>query len=156
MVVSDHAPCPIEKKEEGADDIRHAWAGVDGIQIILRILLSEGINRGRLSYSRLLQVASANPARIFGLYPKKGVLRIGSDADFVLIDPHREETVTSEMMFSKCGWTLYEGMKMKGAPIMTFVRGVKVFEEDRTTIKPGHGRFQPMGQVNELRREKFD
>ncbi|MHA2380413.1 MAG: dihydroorotase, partial [Candidatus Thorarchaeota archaeon] len=67
MVASDHAPCPIEKKEAGAGDIREAWSGVDGTQMILRVLLSEGINRGRLSLSRLLRVGARNPARIFGL-----------------------------------------------------------------------------------------
>ncbi len=155
MLVSDHAPCPIEKKEAGLDDIREAWAGVDGIQMLLRVLLSEGINRGRISYARLLQIASSNPAKIFGLYPKKGALQIGSDADIVIVDPSLEETITTDMMFSKCGWTLYEGMKFIGAPIMTFVRGKKVFDRDRTTIRPGHGQFQPMGQVHEYRSEEI-
>ncbi len=148
MAVSDHAPCPIEKKEAGNGDIREAWAGADGIQMILRVLLSEGINKGRLSFSRLLDVTSRRPAKIFGLYPKKGILQIGSDADFVIVDITREERITSDMMFSKCGWTLYEGMEMKGVPTMTFVRGTRVFHEDRTTVKPGHGRFLAMGEGN--------
>jgi allantoinase len=148
ITVSDHAPCPIEKKEAGRDDIREAWSGVDGVQMILRVLLSEGINKGRLSYARLLRVASRNPARIFGLYPKKGTLRIGSDADFVVIDQRREEKITADMMFSKCGWSLYEGMTMKGAPVMTFVRGVQVFGEDKILAKPGLSKFQVMGSGN--------
>ncbi len=148
ITVSDHAPCPIEKKEAGRDDIREAWSGVDGVQMILRVLLSEGVNKGRLSYSRLLRVASRNPAKIFGLYPKKGTLRIGSDADFVIIDPNREEKITTEMMFSKCEWTLYEGMIMSGAPVMTFVRGVQVFDDGKILVKPGRSRFQVMGSGN--------
>jgi allantoinase len=145
MTVSDHAPCPIEKKEAGKEDIREAWSGVDGIQMILRVLLSEGINKGRLSYTKLLRAASRNPARIFGLYPKKGILRIGSDADFVIFDPNREEKITADMMFSKCEWTLYEGMTMRGAPVMTIVRGVQVFGEGRILTKPGKSEFQLMG-----------
>jgi dihydroorotase (multifunctional complex type) len=145
ITVSDHAPCPIEKKVVGKDDIREAWAGVDGTQMILRVLLSEGINKGRLSYTRLLRVAARNPARIFGLYPKKGTLRIGSDADFVVIDPDREEKMTAEMMFSKCEWTLYEGMTMKGCPEMTFVRGAQVFGDGKILVKPGRSEFQAMG-----------
>ncbi|MHA2020552.1 MAG: dihydroorotase [Candidatus Thorarchaeota archaeon] len=144
MTVSDHAPCPTDMKEAGKDDIREAWSGVDGIQMILRVLLSEGINKGRISFTRLLNVASLNPAKLFGLYPRKGVLAVGADADFVIIDPTREEKLTSEMMFSKCGWTLYENMMMKGAPIMTIVRGTPVYEEDRILVEPGHGRFQAM------------
>jgi allantoinase len=145
MVVSDHAPCPIEKKDSGSGDIREAWSGVDGTQMILRVLLSEGINKGRLSLPRLLRVGSRNPARIFGLYPKKGVLRIGSDADFVIVDQTREEKITADMMFSKCGWTLYDGIKMKGVPVMTFSRGLQVYKEGQITGKPGQGRFQAMG-----------
>ncbi len=148
ITVSDHAPCPIEKKDAGDQDIREAWSGVDGIQIILRVLLSEGINKGRLSFSRLLRIGSRNPARIFGLYPKKGVIQIGSDADFVLVNPTKEEKITADMMHSKCGWTLYEGMTMKGVPQMTFVRGVKVYEEGKILVKPGHGKFQVMGSGN--------
>ena len=144
-VVSDHAPCPIEEKEAGAEDIREAWSGVDGIQMILRVLMSEGINKARLPYSRLLRVCSRNPARIFGLYPKKGLLTIGADADFVIIDQNKEEKITADMMESKCGWTLYEGMTMKGAPVMTFIRGVQVYTEGKVTVKPGHGKFQAMG-----------
>lgn len=146
MVVSDHAPCPLEEKSRGVNDIRDAWAGVDAIQMILRVLVSEGINKGRLSFPRLYEVTSRNPARFFGLYPRKGALQVGSDADLVILDPTREETINTDMMFSKCGWTLYEGMKMKGAPTMTFVRGTQVFNEDRTTVKPGHGTFLRMGE----------
>jgi allantoinase len=148
MVVSDHAPCPIEKKEAGTKDIRDAWSGVDGIQMILRVLLSEGINKARLTLHRLVKAASRNPAKIFGLYPKKGTIQVGSDADLILVDLSKEEKITADMMFSKCGWTLYEGMTMKGALIRTFVRGVQVFHGDRTTIKPGHGEFQFMGGNN--------
>ena len=150
MAVSDHAPCPVEKKDAGSDDIRKAWSGVDGIQMILRVLLSEGVNNARISFSRLLDVASRNPAKIFGLYPKKGTIQIGSDADFVIIDHTREEKINADMMFSKCGWTLYEGMKMKGTPISTFVRGVMVFNEGKILAKPGHGQFEPMGSGNVL------
>ncbi len=145
ITVSDHAPCPIEKKTVGEGDIRKAWSGVDGIQTILRVLLSEGINKGRLTYHRLLEVASKNPARLLGLYPKKGCIGIGADADLVIIDPKREEKITSDMMFSKCGWTIYEGMRMKGAPVQTLVRGVSVFEAGEIQINPPLGKFQKMG-----------
>ena len=149
-VVSDHAPCPIEKKEAGKEDIREAWSGVDGIQIILRVLLSEGVNKGRLSYTKLVRATSRNPARIFGLYPKKGTIMVGSDADLVLVDPNRDEKVTADIMHSKCGWTLYEGLQMKGVPERTFVRGVEVFSDNEIMAKPGTGEFLPMGSGNPL------
>ena len=116
--------------------------------MILRVLLSEGINKGRLSFSRLLRVGSRNPARLFGLYPKKGAIRIGSDADFVIVDPTKEEKITTDMMLSKCEWTLYEGMTMMGVPQMTFVRGMQVYGDGKILAKPGHGMFQAMGSGN--------
>ncbi|MHA1769994.1 MAG: dihydroorotase [Candidatus Thorarchaeota archaeon] len=146
IVVSDHAPAPLEEKEKGAEDIRKAWAGVDGIQMILRVLLSEGINRGRLSWNRLLRITTRNPARIFGLYPKKGTFAIGADADLVLVEPTTEEKITSDGILSKSGWTFYDGMKMKGRPVMTFVRGKLVYQDGEIHVKPGHGQFQPMGR----------
>jgi dihydropyrimidinase len=149
-VVSDHAPCPIEKKEAGKSDIRNAWSGVDGIQMILRVLLSEGVNKGRLSYSKLVRATSRNPARIFGLYPKKGTIMVGSDADLVLVDPNADEKITADIMHSKCGWTLYEGLQMKGIPEKTFVRGVEVFSDNEILAKPGMGEFLPMGCGNPM------
>ncbi|MBD3404984.1 MAG: amidohydrolase family protein [Candidatus Lokiarchaeota archaeon] len=145
ITVSDHAPSPIEKKELGKDDIRQAWSGVDGIQMILRVLLSEGVNKARISIQKLVQVASKNPAKIFGLYPKKGVLQVGSDADIVIVDQTKEEKITSDMMLSKCDWTIYEGLKMKGVPLMTLVRGLPVYEDGKILVKPGYGQYQPMG-----------
>lgn len=145
IAVSDHAPAPIEKKDAGVDDIRKAWSGVDGIQMILRVLLSEGVNKGRISMGRLLQVTTRNPAKIFGLYPRKGTIMVGSDADLVLMDPTREEKITEDGILSKSGWTLYAGMKMKGVPISTFVRGVQVYREGEILTRPGHGKFLAMG-----------
>ena len=150
MTVSDHAPSPLEKKEAGADDIREAWSGTDGIQMILRVLLSEGISKGRISLSRFLRISSRNPARIFGLYPRKGCIRVGADADLVIVDPRREEKITPDMMCSKCGWTLYEGMTMKGAPEATFVRGVQVFGEGQVIGNAGSGEFLRMGCGNTM------
>ncbi len=145
IVVSDHAPAPIEKKMAGSDDIRQAWAGVDGIQMILSVLFSEGVLRGRLSLERLEEVTSRGPARLFGLYPRKGTIVLGADADLVIVDTKREEQITPEMMFSKSGWTLYEGRTMRGTPTMTIVRGVVVYEDGQVVGRPGHGRFQSMG-----------
>ena len=145
MTVSDHAPSPMPEKLKGSEDIRKAWAGVDGTQMILRVLLSEGMNKGRISLDRILQAGARNPAKIFGLYPKKGTIMVDSDADLVLVDPTVEQKIRADMMFSESGWTLYEGLTMKGAPVATYARGEPVFEDGTITAKPGRGRFCPMG-----------
>lgn len=99
-----------------------------GTQAVLPILLSEGVNKGNLSLSRLVEVYCENPARKFGLYPKKGTLSIGSDADLVIVDLDRKEEWTSEMCFSRAGWSIYEGWELTGWPVMTILRGDVVME----------------------------
>ena len=141
MVVSDHAPCPIEKKTAGSEDIREAWSGVDGVQMILRVLLSEGINKGRLSFSRLLSVACKNPAKIFGLYPAKGRLENGADADLVLFNPRRTWTISSKNQHSRAGYTLYEGWECTGKVEKVFSRGTLIVDNDTYLGQPGRGRF---------------
>jgi len=89
----------------------------------LPIMLHEGVNKGRLSIERVVKVLCENPARIFGVYPKKGVIAVGSDADLVLVDLDREMEVTDEMMLTRPGWTLLRGRVMKGFPVLTMLRG---------------------------------
>ncbi len=143
IVVSDHAPAPLSEKE--TSDIRESWAGVDGIQMILRILLSEGVHRARLTLDRVLRVTAVNPARIFGLYPQKGTIAVGADADLVLVDLSREEKMSDDRTLSKSGWTLYDGMRFKGAPVLTINRGRIVYEDGEIAGEKGEGRFQRMG-----------
>jgi dihydroorotase-like cyclic amidohydrolase len=88
----------------------------------------DGVNRGRISLLRMVQVCSENTARIFGLYPKKGVIAPGSDADLVVVDMDRKVKVTNDMIHSSSGWTLWEGREMKGWPVMTVLRGKVIAE----------------------------
>lgn len=98
------------------------------VEALLPVMLSEGVNKGRISLERLVEVCCKNPAQIFGLYPKKGVISLGSDADFVLVDLGRTRTVTHEMIQSAAGWSMFEGMELKGWPVMTILRGKVVME----------------------------
>ena len=91
-------------------------------------VMLDGVNRGRISLVRMVQVCCENTARIFGLYPKKGVIAPGSDADLVVVDLDRTVTVTNDMIHSSSGWTLWEGRQMKGWPVMTMLRGKVIAE----------------------------
>lgn len=105
-------------------DIWTVWEGFGSrVEGLLPILLSEGVNKGRISLERLVQVTAGNPAKIFGLYPKKGVIAIGSDADFVVVDLNKQKKITRDMIFSRQGWSLWEGWDIKGWPVMTILRG---------------------------------
>jgi len=127
----------------GSDHVAHSrtresmetgnvWTTTSGfpsrVEGMLPMMLSEGVNRGRISIERLAQVASENPARIFGLYPKKGAILPGSDADLVVIDLKRRARITKELLHTITPWSVYEGWNVTGWPVMTLVRGNIVME----------------------------
>ena len=98
------------------------------VEGMLPMMLSEGVNKGRISIERLAQVASENPARIFGLYPKKGAILPGADADLIVVDLKRRATITKELLHTVTPWSVYEGRDVTGWPVMTVVRGQIVME----------------------------
>jgi dihydropyrimidinase len=110
----------------------NVWTTISGfpsrVEGMLPMMLSEGVNKGRLSIERLAQVASENPARIFGLYPKKGAIIPGADADLIVVDLKRRATITKELLQTITPWSVYEGREVTGWPIMTLVRGNVVME----------------------------
>jgi dihydropyrimidinase/allantoinase len=135
-VVSDHACCAEEDK---ARDLWSALPGFGGTALLYPYLLSEGPRRG-LSLPRVVELASANPARAFGLYPRKGTLAVGSDADLVVLDPEREQTVTPEVLHSAQDFTPFAGMRVKGWPVATLLRGQVVYRDGQVIGRPA-GRY---------------
>jgi len=93
------------------------------VEAMLPVMLSEGVNKGRIPLTKLVEVCCQNPAKIFGLYPKKGAIAVGSDADLVIVDLDKTRTVTKDMIHSSAGWSIYEGWEIKGWPVMTILRG---------------------------------
>jgi allantoinase len=138
---SDHAPCTVEEKNEGLDDIWKAWAGITGIQATLPVLLTEGVHKRGLKLNTLAKLIAGNPARIFGLYPGKGALIPGSDADFVVVDLEQEWTMKKEQILSKNKHSPYIGYPFKGKVEQTYVRGKLVFDRGCITANPGYGRL---------------
>lgn len=141
IVSSDHAPRTKAEKEVGWENIWTAQVGVPSVETLLPLMLSEGVAKGRLTLERLVDALCTKPAQIFGLYPRKGVLREGSDADLVIVDLKKEATITAEKMHYKVGWTPYEGMRIKGVPVMTILRGIVVAENGDVVGKSGYGQF---------------
>ncbi len=137
IVTSEHAPGERLEKEIGWTDIWKAWGGVPTIETMLPVLLTEGVSKRRLSIARLQQVCCENPARIFGLYPRKGTIRKGSDADLIILDMKSKRRVRGDQLHYKVGWTPYEGWILKGWPTMTMVRGAMVFKDGQIIAKPG-------------------
>jgi dihydropyrimidinase len=96
---------------------------------------------GRISLGRLVEVLCSNPARIFGLYPRKGTLSVGSDADIVIIDPERDVRVGAKTLHMNCDYSPYEGQHLKGFPIMTILRGEVIQRDGKFLGKEGQGAF---------------
>ena len=139
VLASDHAPHPRELKERGFDDFWEAPNGFPGVETTLPLMLT-AVKEGKLSLKRLVEVFCENPARLYGLYPKKGVISVGSDGDLVLVDLKREEVVSSDRLKMKCGWSPYEGFRLKGVPVLTVVRGEIVAEDREVVGAEGHGK----------------
>jgi dihydroorotase len=118
---SDHAPHTLDEK---AKPYPQSPSGMPGVQTLVPIMLDH-VNAGRLSLLRLMDLTSAGPARLFGI-AGKGRVAVGYDADLTVVDLKKEVTVTDAMMVSRVGWTPYAGMKVKGWPVGTFVRGEMV------------------------------
>jgi D-hydantoinase len=143
VVATDHAPGTKTEKEMGRDDIRKAQVGIPGVETLLPIMLSEGVGKGRITFERMVNALCMKPARIFGTYPKKGTIREGSDADLVVVNLKKERIIRGDRLHHKVGWTPYEGMKVKGFPILTISRGEVIFEDKQIVGKPGRGKFLP-------------
>ena len=142
LIGTDHAPHTKEEKDVGWKDMWKSPGWEPQIQDYLRLFLT-AVNEGKLTLDRLVRITSYNPARIFGVYPRKGVIQVGSDADLTIVDMNKEETITNETTYTKVGWTPYHGRKVKGAPVYTIVRGKVVYENGNVTGKPGDGQFVP-------------
>ena len=137
---TDHVANQLKLKL-GGEKIWDALAGFPGIGTFLPILLSEGVNKNRISLEQLVKISSFNASKIFGMYPKKGSLEIGSDADITMIDLKKEKKVTSSLFGGFSDYMVYEGMNLKGWPLKTIVRGDLVAEDFEVVGKLGHGQY---------------
>jgi dihydropyrimidinase/dihydroorotase len=103
------------------------WKSVSGfssrVEAYLQVMLSLGVNQGRISLERLVECCCENNAKVFGLFPKKGIIRVGSDGDLVVVDLNKKATVKPDMLYTSSGWSIYEGWEFTGWPVMTIVRG---------------------------------
>lgn len=142
VVGTDH--CTFDfygDKQKGRDDFTKCPNGGPGVETRMPLMFSEGVVKGRITLNQFAEITSTNPAKLFGMYPQKGVIAEGSDADIVLIDPEKEVTITKSLLHEKVDYTVYEGFKVKGWPVMTMVRGEVVVEHQKLLAKPGSGRF---------------
>jgi allantoinase len=144
MVASDHAPWPVERKNN-RDNIFANASGAPGVETLLPLVYSAGVAAGRISIERCAQLVGESPARTFNLFPRKGQIAVGADADLVIVDPNASWTLHASDLQSSAGWTPYEGRAMRGRVTHTFVRGTLVYDGSDVLAEPGQGQFvRPM------------
>lgn len=138
LISTDHAPSTLDQKF--GSDIWDCPFGLPGVETTL-IMLLNAVAEGKLTLERLVQTYSETPARLLGLYPRKGAIRVGSDADVVLVDTEQEHVLSNDDIVSKAGWTPFDGRRVKGRPVMTVLRGQVVAENGEMAAESGSGRF---------------
>ncbi len=150
IVSSDHSgwgyDTPVGKRVNGSDaSFRDIPNGVPGLAARLPIVFSEGVSKGRIDPCQFVRLTATNPARLFGLYPRKGGIAPGADADLVLWDPTKKVTLTNQTMQHIIDYTPYEGMEVTGWPVATLRRGEVVMRDGKVQAEPGSGQFLARG-----------
>ena len=146
VLATDHVAYRREEKMDPSQTISRHRAGLSNLQVVRPMLWSEGVVRGRISEERFVAVTSTNAARLFGLYPRKGTIAVGSDADIVLWDPDETRTIRDEDMFSGAGFSVYSGWEVTGWPVITLRRGEVVYENGEILAGPGTGELLRRGR----------
>ena len=145
LVASDHAPHPQELKRPGWENIfvlpdgSSVPFGSPGVETLAPLMYSEGVVRRGLPIWWLARTMAENPARIFGLYPRKGVIQVGSDADLLILDPGVDRVISAEDHYSNSGYSLFEGWEVTGRPWMTLLRGQVLLNQGQLEQRPGYG-----------------
>ena len=159
VVATDHCSFNFaDKLALGKNDFSKCPGGIPGVETRLSLIYSEGVLKKKLTLNRFVEVVSTAPAKIMGLYPLKGALAPGSDADIVVFDPYHEKTVTPDNLFHNADYSPYDGMILRGWPKVTLVRGRVVMEDNRLVAEKGWGRYIPrrLGQESESARKSHD
>ncbi|MDP7079748.1 MAG: dihydropyrimidinase [Candidatus Undinarchaeales archaeon] len=142
-LATDHCAFNREQKSMWEGNFTKIPFGMPGIETLVPISYSEGVGKGRLSLSQFVNLISTRPAKIFGLFPRKGAVRIGSDADLVIFDPEKEVTVSAESHHMNIDYSPFEGLKVKGWPEITILRGRIICEKGEFKGERGYGTFIP-------------
>lgn len=148
---SDHCPFIYEsdtgKKKAGSDtSFKYVPNGIPGVETRLPILFSKGVSEGRINLNQFVALSATNHAKVYGMYPRKGTIAIGSDADIAIWDPNKCVTLSQSMLNHNCDYTPYEGMELKGYPVTVISNGEVVAENGRPVGSAGKGKFISRGK----------
>ena len=147
VVATDHCPFKWEQKLMGKDDFFKIPNGHPAIENRMELLFSEGVQKGKISLNRFVEVSSTNAAKIFGMFPKKGTISVGSDADIILIDPFEKHTISAATHHMNVDYSGYEGWELTGKVKTVLLRGQIAIENNECKIQKGYGKFIKRNKV---------
>ena len=159
VVATDHCAFKTEQKQMGAKDFTQIPNGTGGIEDRMPVLWSTGVNTGRLTPNEFVAVTSTNSSKVINIYPQKGIIQEGSDADIVIWDPEKTKTITAEKQESALDYSVFEGFKLKGLPRETILRGTVAYKDGKLLVERGHGRWvkrDPNPQISQLVRTRAE
>jgi dihydropyrimidinase len=140
-VGTDHSGFPKSTKLDPSNTVVNRRMGIPNLQEFPAMMFSDGVVKDRITLEQFVAVTSTNTAKIFGMYPRKGVIAVGSDADIVIWNPTKKKIIKDADMLSRAGYTAYAGTEVTGMPITTIRRGEVVYDKEKIVGKPGSGRF---------------
>jgi dihydropyrimidinase len=150
VVSTDHCAFLWDgQKTMGRDDFSKIPNGAPGLENRLQMIHEFGVRAGRISLNRMVELLSTNPAKLFGLYPRKGTIAVGSDADIVVFDPEKKVTISAAAHHSKSDYNLFEGTEVTGVPEVVLLRGQVLVEDGELVASPGVGQFVPRAKFGE-------
>jgi dihydropyrimidinase len=148
VVATDHCPFKWEQKLMGKDDFSKIPNGHPAIEHRMELLFSEGVNKGKISLNKYVEVTSTNPAKIFGMFPRKGTIGIGSDADLVIFDPTEKHTITASSHHMNVDYSAYEGWELTGKVKTVVLRGKIAVDKNVCKLEKGYGKFIKRSKLN--------
>lgn len=141
VIATDHCPFFHKQKLEGMDNFSMAPGGVAGVEERVRLMYTHLVANGNITENQFVKVISENPAKIFGMYPKKGTLAIGSDADIIIIDTNKKDVITKDTMHSNCDYSIFEGFEVSCTIDNVLLRGKEVVKDGKFIGEKGYGQF---------------
>jgi dihydropyrimidinase len=141
VVATDHCPFMWEQKLMGKGDFSRIPNGHPAIENRMELLYSEGVHKGKISLNKYVEVACTNPAKIFGMFPRKGTLAPGSDADILIFDPQAEHTLSASTHHMNVDYSAYEGWKLTGKVKTVVLRGEIAIDKGECLLEKGYGKF---------------
>lgn len=150
VVATDHCPFMWEQKLMGKDDFSKIPNGHPAIENRMELLFSEGVSKGKITLNKFVEVASTNAAKIFGMFPRKGTIAVGSDADIVIIDPNEKHTISAKTHHMNVDYSGYEGWELTGKVKTVLLRGEVAIDNNECKVKKGYGKFIKRNKVKQI------